>query len=472
METKTLWRPQKGPQEALIKCPAREVLFGGARGGGKTDGSLGKTAIRQKILGSKFNKILFRQEMPQADDMIERAQEIFRPLGASFNKVQSQFTFPLGGRLRFRPLENVRDAQKYQGQNLTDVDIDEAGNYPQPDPIDKMWGALRGADVRLTLLANPGGPGANWIKERFEIGSYPRGMRILRHSLPNGALHTRCFIPSKVTDNRALLDSDPDYVNRLYLVGSKELVRAWLEGDWNAIDGAFFDCWDHSRHVLSPFPIPKEWYCFRSFDWGSAAPFSCGWWAVASEDTVRPEGVVPRGALIRFDEWYGASGPNKGLKMTTEDVAKGIVSRHKGYDFSGCVADPAIFAEDGGPSRAEVMAREGIYFQRADNKRVARNGAMGGWDEMRQRMLGNGIRPMIYAFSTCTDSIRTIPILPHDEGRPEDIDTNSEDHAADEWRYACMSRPWVKEQTEEASPTDRWRKAFKSDEGGSDWKTI
>ena len=152
MQTRTLWRPQPGPQHALIKCPAREVLFGGARGGGKTDGSLGKSLIRQKLLGERFNKVIFRQEMPQADDMIERAQEIFRPIGASFNKVQSQFTFPSGGRLRFRPLENVRDAQKYQGQNLSDVDIDEAGNYPQPDPIDKLWGALRGTDVKMTLM--------------------------------------------------------------------------------------------------------------------------------------------------------------------------------------------------------------------------------------------------------------------------------------------------------------------------------
>ena len=442
METRTLWRPQPGPQHALIKCPAREVLFGGARGGGKTDGVVGKSAIRQKLLGARFNKIIFRQEMPQADDMIERAQEILRPLGASYNKVQSQFTFPLGGRLRFRPLENVRDAQKYQGQNLSDVDIDEAGNYPQPDAIDKLWGALRGTDVKMTLTANPGGAGAGWLKQRFELDTNPRGMKILRHELPNGALHTRCFIPSKVSDNRALLKSDPDYVNRLYLVGSKQLVRAWLEGDWNAIEGAFFDCWG-PQHVVAPFEVPDHWHCYRSFDWGSAAPFSCGFWAVASEDTPRPEGIIPRGALVRFDEWYGASGPNKGLKLTTEEVAAGIKQRSGGKRFSGCVADPAIFAEDGGPSRAEIMSRQGVHFLRADNKRVARNGAMGGWDEMRSRLMGNGERPMIYCFSTCKDSIRTIPILPHDDLRPEDIDTAAEDHAADEWRYACMARPWV-----------------------------
>lgn len=469
MVTKTLWSPQPGPQTALIKCPAREVLFGGARGGGKTDASLGKSAIRKRVLGSGFNKIIFRQQMPQADDMIERAQDIFRPLGVSYNKVQSQFTWPDGARLRFRPLENVRDAQKYQGQNLTDVDIDEAGNYASPEPIDKLWGALRGANVKMTLLANPGGPGANWLKERFEIDTSPRGMKILRHSLPNGAIHTRCFIPSKVTDNRALLAKDPDYVNRLYLVGSKELVRAWLDGDWTAIDGAFFDCWG-MQHVIAPFEIPDHWHCYRSFDWGSAAPFSCGWWAVASEDTPRPEGVIPRGALVRWKEWYGAEGPNKGLKLTVEQVAQGIVDRSGIRKYAGCVADPAIFAENGGPSMAHRFVKGGVIFRPADNKRVAQRGAMGGWDQMRARLLGNGERPMVYCFTTCKDSIRTIPALPHDPMRPEDVDTSAEDHAADEWRYACMARPWTAPTHKTKPPRDGW--GFGDEQGDASWKAA
>jgi hypothetical protein len=49
---------------------------------------------------------------------------------------------------------------------------------------------------------------------------------------------------------------------------------------------------------------------------------------------------------------------------------------------------------------------------------------------------------MVYAFSTCVASIRTIPVLQHDPDRAEDLDTKAEDHAADDWRYACSSRPW------------------------------
>lgn len=107
------------------------------------------------------------------------------------------------------------------------------------------------------------------------------------------------------------------------------------------------------------------------------------------------------------------------------------------------MADPAIFAEDGGPSRSEVFARNQVYFRRADNKRVTGNGAMGGWDEMRQRLKGSDGVPMLYVFDTCRDFIRTVPSLPHDPNRMEDIDTSAEDHVADEARYACMSRPWT-----------------------------
>jgi hypothetical protein len=107
---------------------------------------------------------------------------------------------------------------------------------------------------------------------------------------------------------------------------------------------------------------------------------------------------------------------------------------------------------------AERFVREGVIFRRADNRRVGKLGAMGGWDQMRSRMTGNGERPMIYCFSTCHDSIRTIPLLPHDERRPEDIDTSAEDHAADEWRYACMSRPWVAPSKSVPKPRDMWMK--------------
>jgi len=191
--------------------------------------------------------------------------------------------------------------------------------------------------------------------------------------------------------------------------------------------------------------VPKEWLRFRSVDWGSRAPFSVGWWAVASDGHATTDGrTIPRGALVRYREWYGASSPNVGLKLTAEEVAHGIIGRSGSEAFAYTVVDPSMFAESGGPSLAERMMRVGLAgLRRGDNRRIALAGAMGGWDQMRARIKGDGERPMLYTFSTCRDFIRTVPALQHDPDRPEDLDTAGEDHAADECRYACMSWPYV-----------------------------
>lgn len=469
-----IWAPQPGPQHALIDCPIPEILFGGARGGGKSDGVLGKYAIKQERYGLGFNGVFFRKEMPQADDLIERSKDIYGPLGGVFEVQKSQWRFPKGGRLRFRPLENLQAAEKYQGQNLSDAAVEEAGNFTSPDPIDRLWGALRsktGVPVQLIMTANPGGPGQFWIKQRY-IDPAPQGMKILRATLPNGAEHRRVFIPSKVQDNRALLSFDPEYISRLYLVGSKNLVKAWLDGDWTAVEGAFFDCWGQGN-IVPPFQIPADWLRFRSFDWGSAKPFSVGWWAVVGDDYGTEDGrTLPRGALVRYREWYGSTGkPNEGLKLTAEQVAEGIKTREANDKIAYGVADPSIFREDGGPSIGERMRRTGLQWRPADNARVPGNGAMGGWDQMRSRMIGDPSGPQLYVFNTCLDFIRTVPVMQHDINRPEDLDTDGEDHVADEARYACMSRPWIPTPpTPPNEPPDYGH--GKQHEEADDWQTA
>ena len=115
----TIWRPQAGPQKALVDCPYPEVFYGGARGGGKTDGVLGKYALKAERYGSAFNAVFFRRELPNLDDAIERSKELYGPLGSHWSDQKKTWRFPWGGRLRFRPLESVADAEKYQGQNIS-----------------------------------------------------------------------------------------------------------------------------------------------------------------------------------------------------------------------------------------------------------------------------------------------------------------------------------------------------------------
>jgi hypothetical protein len=465
-----LWEPQP-KQEAFITCPADDVGFGGARGGGKSDAVIGDWLDHEDRYSQHAIGMAFRRERTQLVELIERARQILVPLGHKWHEQDKYFRGPKGGRLRFAYLERDSDADAYQGHSYTRLYPEEMGTFPVEAPINKLHGTLRsgnGVPCQMKGTCNPGGPGHQWVKQRYRLDKYPLGFQLFEFEFTNPftgkkLVKTRMFIPSRLLDNRFLGD---DYVASLFQVGSDQLVKAWLDGDWSVIEGAFFDCWSNERHLVEPFQIPSHWLRFRSMDWGSAAPFSVGWWAVSSEDLEinsseyrrssggeAPTGhtnskVIPRGALVRYREWYG-----RGDKLTAEEVARGIVERetHEGKreEISYGVLDPAAFAEDGGPSIAERMAREKVLFRRADNRRVPDAGAMGGWDQMRMRLKGDGDgRPMAFCFTTCRDSIRTIPALQHDRNRLEDVDTAAEDHAADEWRYACMSRPWVRKTTE------------------------
>ena len=438
--TRWVWRPQHGPQDDLVQCPYTEVFFGGARGGGKTDGVLGKWALKERRYGKHFNAVMFRRTTVSAEDAIERSKDIYAPLGATFNESKLRWRMPNGGRVTFGYLEGIRDAEEYQGRNLTDAWVEEAGQYETSDPIDRLFGVLRsahGVPVQLILTANPGGAGQHWLRDRYKLVPFPMGPKLLTKRLTNGAIHKIAVIPSRITDNKYL---GTDYVNRLHLVGSTQLVKAWLEGDWTAIEGAFFDCWSEQKHVLTPFTIPTDWLRFRSADWGSASPFSIGWWAVVQDDYVirssarrddvsgsvsgrdrrpinsdlvsRQLRTLPRGALVRYREDYGASSPGKGLKLTAEQVADRIIERERGDKLTYGVLDPSAFKEDGGPSIAERINTKLIKakmppFREADNARVSRagnhdrGGPMGGWDQMRQRMIGEDGVPTIYCFSTC-----------------------------------------------------------------------
>jgi hypothetical protein len=257
----------------------------------------------------------------------------------------------------------------------------------------------------------------------------------------------RVYIPSRVGDNRFLGEG---YVAAAQGVRLERTGRGMARRGLVGYRGRVLRLLEHRKACHSTRSLfRRNGLRFRSADWGSAKPFSVGWWAVVGDGHQIEGRILPRGALVRYREWYGSSAPNVGLKLTAEQVAEGILARDGKDTIAYGVLDPAAFAVDGGPSIAERMAactQGKVWFRRADNRRVAQMGALGGWDQMRRRLQGDGDgRPMLYTFSTCVDFIRTVPALQHDLDRPEDIDTDGEDHAGDEARYACMSRPWVED---------------------------
>jgi hypothetical protein len=148
-----------------------------------------------------------------------------------------------------------------------------------------------------------------------------------------------------VGDNKFL---DGQYVQQLKASGSEQLVRAWLEGDWTIIEGAFFTEWSGAA-IINPFELPKEWLKFRSGDWGYATPFSFNWWTVVGDNYQHNGRMLPRGALVNYREWYGASAPNVGLRLTAEDVAHGIKYRERNDGVKAGVLDPSAFAEPAAP---------------------------------------------------------------------------------------------------------------------------
>ena len=432
------WAPQEGPQaEAIAATWCQELFFGGARGGGKSDFLLGDFLQDVQTYGEHWRGILFRKSHPELQEIVERGKQLYLPTGAIWLEQKREFRWPNGAFLRMRHIDSDGDADNYQGHQYTWIGWDELPIWKSLYSYFKLKACLRyaAADVptkRMRSAGNPGGPGHQAVKAYFidhaVMGYEPRTDANTGHRV--------MFIPSRVQDNRILLANDPGYIGRLKGVGSPELVRAWLEGDWNVVTGAYFPEFG-LRHIIQPISLPGQWLRFRSMDWGSAKPFSVGWWAVS--DGTLPQ--FPAGALIRYREWYGSSEPNVGLKMTAQEVAKGIRAREiEGVAYS--VGDPAMFQEDGGPSIAEEFNKQGVYLQPADNSRIA------GWNELRARLKGEDDKPLIYVFSTCRDTIRTLPAIQHDEKRPEDVDSDGEDHAPDEIRYACMSRPWFRKREE------------------------
>lgn len=452
-------------QAIALETDATEVLYGGAAGGGKSH-LMRVAALLWCSAIPGLQVYLFRRIR---DDLIKNHMEGpkgFRAMLApwvlcGFVKiVDDEIRFWNGSRIYLCHCKDAKDVYKYQGAEIHVLLIDELTHFTEEmyrflrnrlrmvglkDKIPANW---QDRFPRILAGANPGNIGHLFVKRTFVDGFDTYEAKRMPDE-EGGML--RQFIPALLEDNPSMASDDPLYEARLAGLGSEALVRAMRFGDWDVIEGAFFDCWDPNRHVVRPFTIPKHWMRFRSMDWGSAKPFSIGWWAVVDNTTTAENRngktlILPRGCLVRYREWYGASKPNVGLKLKNEAIGKGIKEKESGdgkIDYG--VLDPACFAESGGPSIAEQIRSGGAIFREADNTRIAGAGAASGWGAMRSRMMGDGDgHPMIVCFSNCHDSIRTIPALVHDDKRAEDLATDSEDHAADEWRYACSSRPWVR----------------------------
>lgn len=420
--------PQPGPQLLYVAakwCPV--IFYGGARGGGKTSGSLIDFFQDVSELGSNWHGLLVRKTYPELQEVIRQGREMFGAAGASWVQFHKQFRFPEGSTLTLRSIESYADAEKLQGAQYTWICMDEATNQGDERIFRALLACLRWTSAavpfkRFRLTGNPGGAGHSWIKRLF-IDPAPLGYELIE----DGDIK-RMYIPSTVDDNQILLERDPDYVKRLEALGSPDLVRAWRYGDWNAVLGAYFPefCADH---IVAPFTIPRHWTRFCAADFGTSNP-TCWLWFAVSDGSISD---IPRSALVVYRELYGSG-------MTAEEQGEVVADLSDGESISYSVIDPSAHGQTSkvvrGPTVAEVLARSGVICRPADNERLA------GWNQIRQRLRDR----KLVVFATCKNLVRTIPLMQHDPMNHEDLcKKGSEDHAVDALRYGCMSRPIVSE---------------------------
>ena len=418
-------------QKLFLLDHHKYVGYGGARGGGKS------WAIRTKALltGCKYPGIkilIMRQTYPELEqNHIRPLTKLLVPAIADYNQSKKRFTFRDGSTIDFQYCKNDSDLVRIQGAEYDLIFVDEATNFSEFQ-LKAISACCRGVNKfpkRIYYTCNPGGQGHGYIKRIFIDKHYDDGENPEDYS----------FTQALVQDNKALMESDPDYIRQLEALPPK-LRAAWLYGSWDMFEGQFFeefvDSPDHYldreyTHVIEPFEIPSDWKIYRSYDFGYAKPFSCAWWAVDYD-----------GRIYRILELYGCTGiPNEGLKWNPHEQFKKIhevETQHpwlKGKRIHG-VADPAIWNAESGESVADVAAEYHVYFDKGDNERIT------GWMQVHYRLAfdEHGI-PMMYVFRGCKSFIRTIPLMMYDEHKVEDLDTDLEDHVADEVRYMCMSRP-------------------------------
>ncbi len=418
--------PPSEKQKQFLTSQAVYTAFGGARGGGKS------WAVRTKalLLALKYSGIkilIIRKTYPEL--RANHINEMCRICAsvATYSETKKELVYLNGSSVKFASCRNTRDLDKFQGTEADVVFIDEATQFTR-EMFDRIRACVRGVNgfpKRIYLTCNPGGVGHNWVKELFI----------------DKKTENRCdyiFIKSLVSDNKALLESDPEYVKKLEALPGK-LKKAWLDGDWNIFEGQFFEEFRDDpahykdriyTHVIEPFEIPRDWRIYRSFDFGYSKPFSCDWWAIDYD-----------GRAYLILQLYGCTEANVGIKWPPDKIfaeIKRLENEHRwlaGKQILG-VADPSIWDASRGEAIIESADRNLVYFQPGDNKRIP------GWMQCHYRMsFDSDGKPMVYFFNTCKHAIRTLPLLNYSEHSPEDLDTAQEDHFADSFRYFCMSRP-------------------------------
>ncbi|MFW5958289.1 MAG: terminase large subunit domain-containing protein [Desulfosalsimonas sp.] len=444
MEVNLDYTPQP-KQKELHKCPANEILYGGAAGPGKSH-ALRMEALIWCLRIPGLQVYLFRRTMPELEkNHILPAQQFFPQGVGKFQEQKRRWVFQNGSMLHFCHCQYPKDVFAYQGSEIHLLVIDELTTFTE-FIYDYLRSRVRCAmDIPekyrhkipgIITASNPGGVGHEFAKRRWVDFADPYETK---RADPGEGGMMRCYIPGKLEDNPILTEHDPGYISRLDAL-PEPYRTAYKEGDWEIFLGQAFK-FNRADHVIDPISIPAHAPMYMTFDWGYGAPFSIGWWWVDSD-----------GRVYRCHEWYGWNGtPNQGLRLSDSEIAEGIIKREERLGIHKRdikrLAGPDCFSKKPdykgggqGPSTAEVFEQHGLTLQKGDPTR-----------ELKIRQFRERLRtyddqpPMMLIYSTCEHFIRTIPLLQLSDTHIEDIDDDAEDHVYDEACHICMARPLAME---------------------------
>lgn len=496
-ERKVVWAPLPGSQETYLEAPEFEALYEGTRGPGKTlTLIMDYCQDVGKGWGAEWKGMIIRQTYPQLADVITMSKKWIKRIwpDAFYNEIKYFWQWPTGELLYFRPIMTENDYWQHHGTNFTWLGWEELTTWTDPAAFKKMFSVVRstmkGIPLRVRATTNPYGVGHNWVQARYQLYNWPVKAGVDKKGndrfkilgpLITGSVDDR-GVPEPprrayhgtLAENVIMMHVDPGYVSRLRSAArNKSELEAWLYGSWNiAAGGMFDDIWySHKDAIVVPeFDIPHTWRITRSYDHGSSKPWSCGWYAesdgcdIEYTDPITGKRVTRatiKGDLFRVGELYGwqKDQPNVGTRMLVSEIKKQIIEYelYRGWRDAATgksrvrrgPADTSIFDEMNGvcvandfeePIIIDGKRWRGIVWERADK---GPNSRVQGWEQARLWLKSTkrepgGIREHAGLFivgERCPQWLRTVPTLPRDEKKIDDVDTESEDHIGDEMRY-------------------------------------
>ena len=436
-DSEVVFQANPGPQEEFLSAGERDVLYGGAAGGGKSFALLADPL--RYCHNANHRGLLLRRTLDELTELIDKSRQLYTKAfpGAKFRESKSTWHFPSGATIWFTYLDRDKDVTRFQGQAFNWIGIDEITQYPTPYVWDYLRSRLRSTDPELQenlymrCTANPGGVGGWWVKKMYIEGTpenkafpafdidtrktfvWPSG-----HEKAGQPLFFRKFVPARLTDNPHLM-ADGQYEAMLRSLPDVERKRL-LEGDWDVAEGAAFPEFSRTKHVVEPFDLPTNWPRIRAADYGYSAP-SCVLWGAIDWDNN----------IWVYRELYAKH-------LTAEQLADRILEAEQIDPLPHyTVLDSSCWNKTGfGPSIAEVMMRQGVRWTPSDRNRI--QGKM----EIHRRLADDPYtkEPRVRFFSTCQNIVKQVAGIPLSKTNSEDVDTKAEDHAYDALRYMMMTR--------------------------------